>query len=338
MRAGNFGSSTAPASLQAVQATDPLFALNAHVEPGRAARQVPDDLGVGASLGHFKRYEVLRCVGEGGMGRVYHAHDPMLRRDVAIKVMRPDVPESERRRFRREAIFGARFCHPSIVRVFDMGELRGDDGKVVEWFTMEYLPGSDLERVLARAAAQGQRLPLLSVVDIFRQVLAALHYAHECAVVHRDVKPANIFVTRDPNTRFLTTKLLDFGIALDLEGPARLEVLCGNPFYMAPEQTEIGGAIDARADVYAAGLTFYEVLTGRHPFEDLREAPVEAVFAAQRRRVPLPPSALLGRDTPPRLASAVDMIFERASAKDPEERFQSARDMMEAMLVFLSPV
>jgi serine/threonine protein kinase len=297
-----------------------------------------DVLEIGGSVGHFKRYQIQQCIGEGGMGRVYLAHDPMLRREVAVKVMRADVPEAERRRFRREAIFGARFCHPSIVRIFDMGEYRSPEGSPIEWFSMEYLPGSDLERVLERALAHGRRLPVLSVLDIFRQVLSALQYAHECDVVHRDVKPANIYVTRDPNTRFLTTKLLDFGIALDLDGRSNSEAICGNPFYMAPEQTIPGAAIDCRADVYAAGLSFYEVVTGRHPLVEFRSAAVETVFSAQCKHQPLPPSVYLPRDTPARLIQAVDLIFERACAKDPDDRFQSAADMREAMLVFLSPI
>ncbi len=309
----------------------------------QARHEVPlarsiDDLGIGGSVAHFKRYEVRRCIGEGGMGRIYQAYDPVLRRDVAVKVMRHDVPEAERRRFRREAIFGARFCHPSIVRIYDMGEHRSEDGRPIEWFSMEHLPGSDLERVLGRASSHGRRLPLISVVDIFRQVLAALQYSHDCYVVHRDVKPANIYVTRDPNTRFMTTKLLDFGIALDLDGPENYEVLCGNPFYMAPEQTRRGAAIDARADVYAAGLSFYEVLTGKHPLDDFRRSPLETVLSAQSKFTAPPPSRLLPPDTSPRIASAVDMIYERATAKEPSERFQSARDMAEAMMVFLSPV
>lgn len=285
----------------------------------------------------FERYHVQRCVGEGGMGRVYQAHDPVLRRDVAIKIMRDDVPESERRRFRREAVFGARFSHPSIVRIFDMGERRSPGRAPIEWFSMEYLPGSDLERVLARAQHHERTLPVLSVLDIFRQVLSALQYAHECFVVHRDVKPANIYVTRDPNTRFLTTKLLDFGIALDLDGTCASEAICGNPFYMAPEQTA-GVAIDYRADVYAAGLSFYEIVTGRHPLEDFRHAAVPTIFSAQCKYDPLPPSTYLPRDTPARLMQGVDLIFERACAKDPDDRFQTAADMREAMLVFLSPI
>ncbi|MCA9638554.1 MAG: hypothetical protein KC420_21140, partial [Myxococcales bacterium] len=123
-----------------------------------------------------------------------------------------------------------------------------------------------------------------------------------------------------------------------LDGPAKTEVLCGNPFYMAPEQTIHGAAIDGRADVYAAGLSFYEALTGRHPLDDFRRSPVETVLSAQAKYVPPPPSRFLPPDTSSRVAQAVDMIFERACAKDPDERFQSAGDMREAMLVFLSPV
>src|SRR5690606_17433378 len=115
-------------------------------------------------------------------------------------------------------------------------------------------------------------------IDVLRQVLAALQYAHDCKIVHRDVKPANIFVTRDPNTRFITTKLLDFGIALDLDATQTSEQMCGDPFYMAPEQTLPGAKIDARADIYSAGMSFYEIVTGLHPFGSLRDAPVHELF------------------------------------------------------------
>ncbi|MCA9689648.1 MAG: serine/threonine-protein kinase [Nannocystaceae bacterium] len=294
-----------------------------------------DDLGVGREVSHLKRYEILRCVGEGGMGRVYQAYDPVLRRDIALKVMKPDVPESERRRFRREAIYGARFCHPSIARVYDMGEMRGNTG--AEWFSMEYLAGSDLDRVVDRARERGCQLPLLSVLDVFRQVLAALQYCHDCGVVHRDIKPANMFVTRDPNTRFMTTKLLDFGIAIDLDEQRSRERLCGDPFYMAPEQTIPGVAVDPRADVYSAGISLYEVITGLHPFGSLRDAPLGDIFAAQREHTPPPLSDYLPDHTSTRVARGLDMIFERACAKDRDERFQSARDMQEALMVVLTP-
>lgn len=289
----------------------------------------PPLLEIGAQLAHVKRYDVISCVGEGGMGWVYQAHDPILQRDVALKVMKPEV--IDRSRFRREAIYGARFCHPSIVRVFDMGAMGADDAGP-EWFSMEYLPGTDMEDVIARVR-EGSSAPFLSVRDVFRQVLAALQYAHDCKVVHRDVKPANMFVTRDPNTGFVTAKLLDFGVALDLDGPTRSEVqIVGDPRYMAPEQTWLHVDVDGRADVYAAGLSLYEVLTGEHPFEELFYAPVKALVDAQRKR-PLPlVSERLGGRVSAELAAGLDCLLLRACAKDPAERFSGAREMQQALL------
>ncbi|MBK7824152.1 serine/threonine-protein kinase [Nannocystis sp.] len=281
------------------------------------------------------RYEVLRLVGAGGMGQVYQAHDRVLERHVALKVMRPDVPAGERRRFRREALLGARLLHPSLVRVYDMG--CGADGEAA-WMAMEYLPGTDALRLLEGSRARGQALPWAALRRVLGQVLAALQYCHDCRVVHRDVKPANMFVTRDPNTRYLTTKLLDLGIALDLDGPdavrvpgAKLEVLCGDPNYMAPEQTVAGAAVDARADLYAVGMSLYELCTGTLPFEDLVDAPLASLLAAQREADPGPPSARMASDTPPELAQRVDRLVARACAKRPSARFQSAADMIAAL-------
>ncbi len=287
-------------------------------------------LPVGSQLAHVKRYDVLHCIGEGGMGWVYRAYDPILQRDIALKVMKPDVVD--RQRFRREAIYSARFCHPSIVRVFDMGSM-GEDDEAPEWFSMEYLPGSDMEAVIERVQNGESAAPFLSVRDVFRQILAALQYSHDCQVVHRDVKPANMFVTRDPNTSFVTAKLLDFGIALDLDGPARHEKrLVGDPRYMAPEQTWLHTSIDARADVYAAGISMFEILTGAHPFEELFTAPVKALVDAHRKRsLPLV-SERLPSEIPAELAAGLDCLLMRACAKDPDERFESARDMQQALL------
>ncbi len=277
------------------------------------------------------RYNVLRLVGAGGMGQVYQALDTVLERHVALKVMRSDVPVSERRRFRREALLGARLLHPGLVRVYDMGE--GADGEA-GWMAMEYLPGTDLLRLLEGARAKGQGLPWAALLRVFGQILGALQYCHDCRVVHRDVKPANMFVTRDPNTRFLTTKLLDLGIAHDLDGPAptaKVEVLCGDPNYMAPEQTRANTRIDARADIYAMGMSLFELTTGLLPFESLIDAPLATLLAAQREAEPDPPSRWLPATTPPELADRVDQIFARACAKRPESRFQTAREMLAAL-------
>ncbi len=287
--------------------------------------------GAAPILAGLARYTVTRLVGAGGMGNVYQALDTVLERHVALKVMRSDVPASERRRFRREALLGARLLHPGLVRVYDMGA--GPDGEAA-WMAMEYLPGTDLLRLLEGARAKGQDLPWPALVRVFGQVLGALQYCHDCKVVHRDVKPANMFVTRDPNTRFLTTKLLDLGIAHDLDGPAsagKVEVLCGDPNYMAPEQTRTGAVIDARADLYAVGMSLYELTTGVLPFESLIDAPLATLLAAQREADPDPPSRWLPASTPPALADRIDLLFARACAKRPEWRFQSAKEMLAAL-------
>lgn len=288
----------------------------------------------GCDVHQVKRYELSRLVGEGGMGWIYQAYDPVLERDIALKVMKADVPESERRRFRREAIFGARFCHPSIVRVFDMGAMPapGDAVGHAEWFTMEYLPGVDMEEVVLKRTIRGEHAPVRSVVDVFRQVLAALQYAHDCKVIHRDVKPANIFVTADPNTGFVTTKLLDFGVALDLDGPRREEPLCGDPRYMAPEQTVVGATIDVRTDIYAAGMSLFEILAGRHAFADLEGRSPQTWIRAQREREVGSIVPHLPRGFESRLAVELDRIVAKACRKDPERRWSSAREMQQVLL------
>jgi len=304
--------------------------LDGQTRPQASRIEIP---GLGSEVHHVKRYEVRRFLGEGGMGRVYQAYDPVLQRDVALKVVKPGIPETERRRFRREAIVGARFCYPSIARIFDLGVCQNSDA---EWFTMEYLPGTDMAAVIDRADARGAHLPLTAVADVFRQVLAALQYCHECRIVHRDVKPANMFVTRDPNTRFMTTKLLDFGVALDLDGPTMTEVLCGDPNYMAPEQTRFGADVDARADIYAAGMSLYEVVTGRLPFEELVDAPLAELLRAHRESEPLPVNLLLPPSTPAPVIHGLARVLARACAKDPGDRFQSALEMQEVLLSVLS--
>ena len=295
----------------------------------------PDDdrLLSGTMLAHTKQYQIEGCIGEGGMGWVYKAWDPVLERPVALKVMKPEVPESERDRFRREAVWGARFCHPAIARVFD---LVGVPGQGHSWFVMECLPGRDLGTLSERARRRATRIPLRLLADVFRQTLGALQYSHECQVVHRDVKPENMFVTRDPNTSFVTSKLLDFGVALDLAEIGEPERhLVGDPRYIAPEQTEHGREVDGRADVYAAGMSLYEALTNRHPFADIlaREgSPVPALLKAQRERTPMPPSTYLPDEMPATLVCGLDVVIAKATAKDPEDRFESARAMQDTLL------
>lgn len=285
----------------------------------------------GTEIHHVKRYEILSCVGEGGMGWVYRAYDPVLERDVAIKVLKPEIPEHQRRRFRQEALYGARFAYPGIARVYDLVQ---DPQEGAPWFAMEYLSGKDLAEIAHRARSSDRPIPLRLIHDAFRHALGALAYCHDCSIVHRDVKPANMFVTRDPNTRLVTTKLLDFGVALDLAdegGVSREKQLVGDPRYMGPEQTRLGNDIDHRVDLYAAGMCLYELIVGRHPFEDLLDAPMRDLVAAHRERVPLPMSNFMPDDTDVELAQGLDDLFSKACAKDPKDRFQNAHQMQLAI-------
>jgi serine/threonine protein kinase len=279
---------------------------------------------------HSKQYRIVGTLGEGGMGTVYRAYDPLLERDVALKVMKPGLPPAARRCFRAEALYGARLCHPSLVRIFDLGILP-DRG--LEWFAMEYLRGKDLERLLVGARRRGLRFSLTLVAQVFDGILDALSHAHRHGVIHRDVKPANIFVTREAHGARVTAKLLDFGVACDILRQRDDEIeRCGDPRYVAPEQVVADTRPDARTDVYAAGISLFEVLTGRHPFEDLLRAPVTTLLAAHCQRSLPPPSQWLPRELPVVTRCGLDVVLGKACAKDPGDRFASAADMRRALL------
>ena len=279
---------------------------------------------------HSKQYRIVEQLGEGGMGLVYRAYDPLLERDVALKVMKAGLPRQARRCFRQEAIFGAKLCHPNLVRIFDLGILPELD---LEWFAMEYLEGKDLERLLEGARRRGLRFSLTLVGQVFDGVLDALAHAHAHGVIHRDVKPANIFVSRETSGARVSAKLLDFGVAFDLrrasEGAAER---CGDPRYVAPEQALGGTVPDGRTDVYAAGMSLFEVLTGRHPFQEILGEPTNTLIEAHCERTPPLPSRFLPRELPVALRCGLDVVFAKACAKDPEERFASAADMRRALL------
>jgi len=224
-------------------------AIDAVVEDAVATADVPP-----APFPVGGRYEILEEIGRGGMGIVYKARDKRLDRIVALKRL-PDTLESEPRYVElllREARSAARLNHRNIVTVHDVDHENGG------WFiTMEFLEGS----TLAATLRQHRRIAPRSVVWLGEQIVAGLGYAHERGIVHRDVKPANLLVTRDR-----TLKLMDFGVAKILEEARRRRTLIGGtPAYMAPEQAA-GEAVDGRTDLYALGATFYELLTGKIPF------------------------------------------------------------------------
>lgn len=285
------------------------------------------ELAPGTMLSFDKQYKVIEPLGEGGMGKVFKAFDPIMNRYVALKVLKVDVPESEKRRFRLEARLCGSFSHPNIARVLDVGTTAEHR---LFWFVMEFLEGKDI----TGAMRGGRTVPLHVVCEIFRQVLEALSYAHKRNIVHRDVKPANIFVTRDPyDPQYRPVKLLDFGVARDLgdETPEDPKLILGDPRYLPPEQSRPNGPVDARSDLYALGMSFYEAVTGHHPFEDVFMEHPRELLRCHRSRMPAPPSTYLPSDTRPDVADAIDDLFGSACDKDPDNRFASARAMQRAL-------
>ncbi|HEX7085567.1 MAG TPA: serine/threonine-protein kinase [Vicinamibacterales bacterium] len=252
------------------------------------------------------RYEVIERVGRGGMGVLYRGRDPVLDREVAIKVMAGDfsTDEAARTRFFREARAAARLQHRNIVTVYEFAEDNGSP-----YIAMEFLRGQSL----AQRLQTGSPMPLVQKLDIVIQLLTGLHYAHEQGIVHRDVKPPNIWLLDDG-----TIKLLDFGIAkIAASTMTSAGSVLGSAFYMAPEQVA-GREVDGRADVFASGVVLYEMLSGHRPFE--AESPT-AVMLKIINEEPQPLTRFCP-DLPPGIVSAVM----KALSKDPAHRYPHAGD------------
>ena len=273
-------------------------------------------------LRRLGRYRLQAPIGRGGMGEVWLAWDLQLRRNVALKLLRPaGIPDpSSLRRFEREAQAASQMRIPHSVQVYDFGV--SDDG--IHYIAMEYLSGTDLETLVTRYGP----LPAGRAIHFVRQACHSLEEAHAAGIIHRDVKPSNLFVTRvagDPD--FL--KLLDFGLARlrpSVGGDVRLTqagMLFGTPAFLAPEMWD-GAEADERSDVYAVGVTLYFLLTGRVPFEG--EAPT-AIMLAQLEHDVIPPSARLGEALP----AGLDALVLRAMSKRPADRYQSALELRQAL-------
>lgn len=262
------------------------------------------------------RYRIGTLVGRGGMAEVHEAHDERLDRDVAVKVLRPDLAARAdvRGRFEIEARSAARLAHPNVVAVFDTGE--EDD---VPFLVMERLPGDTLGDRIERGPVDPGWLRGVAV-----EILSALGAAHRAGIVHRDVKPANILLTDDGRA-----KVADFGIAKSAEMAAAGSVeltgtnqLLGTPAYLAPERID-GDEASPRSDIYAVGVVLYEALTGSKPFTGA--TPV-AIADAARSQTP-PPIRELRPEVDPTFAAVV----ERAMSRDPAARFASADEMVDAL-------
>ena len=269
-------------------------------------------IAAGARIGPF---EIVRLLGAGGMGAVYLASDPRLRREVAIKVLPPAFSsDPERlRRFEQEALAVARLAHPHIVAVHDVGMHDGSP-----YMVTELLEGETLRQKL-----DGRPLPFRRALDYAIQIARGLAAAHDRGIVHRDIKPDNLFVTRDG------VKILDFGLAkltdADTETGATAATLTvhgfgplGTAAYMSPEQAR-GVRADHRADLFSLGVVLYEMVSGVSPFR--RETAAETMTAVIRDE-PAAFSEAVG--CPP----ALDRILRHCLEKDPAQRFQSARDLV----------
>jgi eukaryotic-like serine/threonine-protein kinase len=255
-----------------------------------------------------ERYRVEARIGQGGMAEVYRGFDPVLNRTVAIKVLLPQFARDAGfvARFRREAQAAARLNQPNIVGVYDTGA----DGDR-QYIVMEFVEG----RTLAEFLAGGRRLTPVQSVELTQKIGAALASAHAQGIVHRDIKPGNVMVTRDG-----TVKVMDFGIArmqTDITAPQTSSVI-GTPTYLSPEQAQ-GQVVDARSDLYSLGCVLYELLAGRPPFTG--DTPV-AIAYKQVNETPVPPSAH-NADIPPRL----DAVVMKCLAKNPANRYQSAEEL-----------
>jgi hypothetical protein len=267
------------------------------------------------------QYVLEEVIGEGGMGRVYRAHHALLRRDTAIKLLLPErVGEAALLRFEREVRATARLTHPNTVAVYDYG--RTPEG--VFYYAMEHLDGGDLDDLVAYAGA----LPPRRVVFILQQICGALQEAHGMALVHRDVKPANLIVCERGGDGDVA-KVLDFGLVKGIDATKESASsgdggLTGTPLYMAPESITAPGEVDARSDLYALGAVAYFLLTGGPPF---RAATVVELCAHHVHTAPDRPSVRLGGPVPVDLES----IVLRCLAKSPADRFQDAAALGEAL-------
>jgi beta-lactam-binding protein with PASTA domain/tRNA A-37 threonylcarbamoyl transferase component Bud32 len=260
------------------------------------------------------RYELDGVVGRGGMAEVYRARDIRLDRIVAIKTLRTDLARDQifQARFRREAQSAASLNHPSIVAVYDTGEDM-TSGVPVPYIVMEYVDGRTVRDLLQ----EGHRLLPERSLEIIDGVLRALDYSHQAGIVHRDIKPGNVMVTRNGDI-----KVMDFGIARAMSDAqatmTQTAQVIGTAQYLSPEQAR-GERVDSRSDLYSTGCLLYELLTGRPPFTG--DSPVAIAYQHVREN-PVPPSRV-DPDVPP----WADAIVLKAMAKAPADRYQTAADM-----------
>ncbi|WP_153720472.1 Stk1 family PASTA domain-containing Ser/Thr kinase [Sporosarcina cascadiensis] len=271
---------------------------------------------IGRRIG--QRYEIIRVIGDGGMSRVYLAHDIILDRDVAIKVLHYDFANEEelKKRFQREALSATSLTHPHIVNIFDVGQ---EDE--LHYLVMEYIPGRTLKEYIHTHGA----LTAEHAVSIMLQLVSAISHAHHNGIVHRDIKPQNVLMNGEDDV-----KITDFGIAMALNSTAHTKTnsVIGTVHYLSPEQAR-GGMATKRSDIYSLGIVFYELLTGKLPF-----SAETAVAIALKHLQEETPSV---REQMPEIPQSVENVILKATAKDANYRYDTADDMYDDLLTVLSP-
>jgi eukaryotic-like serine/threonine-protein kinase len=260
-------------------------------------------------ISQLGRYNIIGELGQGAMGTVYKAVDPLIDRIVAIKTINLSLALDEKdeyeSRFYQEAKAAGRLSHPNIVTIYDVGK----SGEIA-YIAMEFLQGRELRNILN----DGKRMSVEQVINIVTQVAQGLAYAHEHGIVHRDVKPSNIMIVRDGHV-----KITDFGIARMASAAVRTQtgMVLGSPKYMSPEQV-VGKLTDQRSDIFSLGVMLYEMLTGQAPFAGEN---INAIMYQTLNSVPPPPSTL-SADVPEML----NFIVAKALAKKLEHRYQDAKE------------
>ena len=264
------------------------------------------------------RYRIVDTLGEGGMANVYLADDIILKRQVAVKIIRLDLQKDSQvtARFEREALATSELSHPNIVSVFDVGSDHG-----LPYMVMEYVKGPDLKEYIQ----DNTPIPLPKVIKIMDQILSAMSLAHKHGVIHRDLKPQNILMDENGNI-----KIADFGIAVALNQTTITQTnsVLGSVHYMSPEQTR-GGMVTKQSDIYSLGIILYELLTGQVPFNG--ETPV--VIALKHAEDEIPSLRKQNKDIP----QALENVVLKATAKDPRDRYASVDEMKADLDTSLDP-
>ena len=255
------------------------------------------------------RYVIVEEIGQGAMGVVYKAVDPLIDRTVAIKTINLDLSKEElanfEKRFQREVQSAGKLNHPNIVTVYDVGRTEG-----VAYMAMEFLEGKELREILD----SGVVLPVEKVMHIATQVAEGLGFAHEHGIVHRDVKPSNVMVLKNG-----LVKITDFGIAQMSSATRTMSgMVMGSPKYMSPEQV-VGQAVDGRSDIFSLGIMLYEMLTGKTPFTGEN---ISAIMYQILNDDPIPP-----RTFNQSIPEAINFIVLKALSKHPDQRYQNAKEM-----------